>query len=80
MEYRPSRGWLMNSSRNSTTARENRSEWVSGLPPVTISGAIHRCFPMMPELVPNGDTLSLSQISTSPVDGLIKKFPLLISW
>ena len=63
---------------NSTTAREKRSVWVFGFsfpPETTISGAMYLGVPRMKVSVLLGATLSLSQMSTSPVLGLMKKFP-----
>ena len=39
------------------------------------SGAMYPGLPMMPVCLPSGATLSLSQTSTSPVSGRMKKFP-----
>ena len=52
----------------------NDHDWVSGQDflRVMISGAIYRHLPNTPHISPEGAMLSLSQISTSPVMGLIK--------
>jgi hypothetical protein len=44
----------------------------------TISGIMQRAFPAMPEFLPYLETLS--QISTSPDLGLMKKLPSFKSW
>ena len=66
---------------NNITAREKRSVSVLGVDfPKITSGAIYPGVPPTPRFEPYGATLSLSQISTSPVFLSMKKFPGLISW